>query len=65
MTASNGQPTANEQARPQSAENTVNDALTPKRRHPVTENSEYAAFARRILRAYSRRVASCDVEFSS
>jgi ECF sigma factor len=36
--------------------------LTPKRRRPVTENSEYAAFARRILRAYSRRVATGDVE---
>jgi hypothetical protein len=42
--------------------NTVNDALTPKRRRPVTENAEYAAFARRILRAYSRRIATGDVE---
>jgi hypothetical protein len=29
---------------------------------PVAENSEYAAFARRILRAYSRRIAGGDVE---
>ena len=36
--------------------------MTPKRPKPITENSEYAAFARRILRAYSRRVASGDVE---
>jgi len=36
--------------------------LTPNRRRPVTENSEYAAFARRILRAYSRRIATGDVE---
>jgi hypothetical protein len=36
--------------------------LTPKRRRPVTENPEYAAFARRILRAYSRRIATGDVE---
>jgi hypothetical protein len=61
MTASPGQP-SHEQASPRPAENTVNNALTPKRRHPVTENSEYAAFARRILRAYSRRVATGDVE---
>ncbi len=61
MTASNGQP-SHEQARLRPAENTVNDALTPKRRRPVTENSEYAAFARRILRAYSRRIATGDIE---
>jgi hypothetical protein len=42
--------------------NTVNDALTPKRPRPVTENSEYAAFAQRVLRAYSRRIAVGDVE---
>jgi hypothetical protein len=47
---------------PRSAENAVNDDLTPKRRRPVTENSEYAAFARRILRAYGRRIATGDVE---
>jgi hypothetical protein len=28
----------------------------------VVENDEYAAFARRILRAYARRVATGDVE---
>jgi len=28
----------------------------------VTENDEYAAFARRVLRAYARRVAIGDVE---
>jgi hypothetical protein len=36
--------------------------LTPKRGRSIIENSEYAAFAQRILRAYSRRVASGDVE---
>jgi len=36
--------------------------LTPKRSKLVTENSEYAAFARRILRAYSRRIATGDIE---
>jgi hypothetical protein len=28
----------------------------------VTENDDYAAFARRVLAAYARRVASGDVE---
>lgn len=61
MTASSGEP-SHGQAATAAVENTVNDALTPKRRRPVTENSEYAAFARRILRAYSRRIAIGDVE---
>jgi hypothetical protein len=61
MTASSGQPNRG-QARTASGGNTVNEALTPKRRRPVTENSEYAKFARRILRAYSRRIATGDVE---
>lgn len=61
MTASSGQPSQG-QARPRLDKGTVNDALTPKRRRPVTENSEYAAFARRIIRAYSRRIATGDIE---
>lgn len=61
MTANPGQPSRN-QPRPCPIENTVNGGLTPKRGRPVTENSEYAAFARRILQAYSRRVATADVE---
>jgi hypothetical protein len=52
----------------------VNDALTltpsaadnrpprPRRRRDVVENDEYAAFVRRIVRAYARRVATGDVE---
>jgi hypothetical protein len=36
--------------------------LTPKRGRLVVENDEYAAFARRILRAYARRVATGDIE---
>ncbi len=32
------------------------------RRRDVVENDEYAAFTRRIIRAYARRVASGDVE---
>ena len=42
--------------------NTVNHTLTPDRRHRLVENDEYAAFLRRVIRAYSRRVASGDVE---
>lgn len=42
--------------------NTVKRALTPKRRRDVVENDEYAAFARRIVRAYARRVATGDIE---
>jgi hypothetical protein len=48
--------------RPAAAKNTVNGVLTPKRARPVVENDQYAAFTRRILRAYARRVATGDVE---
>jgi hypothetical protein len=57
---------------------TVNDALTPnrpaastrtdrpgrrsRRRRSEVENPDYAAFARRIIRAHGRRVAGGDVE---
>ena len=41
---------------------TVNKPLTPKHRSRVVENDEYAAFLRRVIRAYSRRVAAGDVE---
>jgi hypothetical protein len=41
---------------------TVNKALTPKRRTRVVENDEYAAFLRRVIRAYSRRIAEGDIE---
>lgn len=40
----------------------VNRALTPKRRRRITENDEYAAFLRRVIRAYSRRVARGDID---
>jgi hypothetical protein len=36
--------------------------LTPNRRRRPVENDECASFVRRILRAYSRRVADGDVE---
>ena len=41
---------------------TVNRPLTPNRQRRVVENDEYAAFLRRVLRAYSRRVAAGDIE---
>lgn len=40
----------------------VKAALTANRRRDVVENDAYAAFARRVLRAYSRRVADGDIE---
>ena len=40
----------------------VKKPLTPNRRTQLVENDEYAAFARRVLRAYARRVADGDVE---
>jgi hypothetical protein len=42
--------------------NTVKIRLTPGRARRLVENDDYAAFARRILRAYARRVADGDVE---
>src|SRR3954470_12452625 len=45
--------------------NTVKPALTPtprKRAKRQVENSAFDAFARRILHAYARRVATGDVE---
>jgi hypothetical protein len=36
--------------------------LAPKRPRRQVENDEYAAFVRRILRAYSRRAGDGDVE---
>jgi hypothetical protein len=44
------------------SKNTVNGSLTRNRRRDVVENDEYAAFARRIVRAYARRVATGDIE---
>lgn len=61
MSTSTGKPNREHQAM-HPAKNTVNGALTLKRPRPVTENSEYAAFVRRILRAYSRRIARGDID---
>ncbi len=41
---------------------TVKDPLTPNRAGRVAGNHEYAAFARRVLRACARRVADGDIE---
>ncbi|MGC5030169.1 hypothetical protein [Micromonospora sp. DT229] len=45
---------------------TVKKSLTPvaprQRRREVVENTEFAGFARRIIRAHGRRVATGDVE---
>ena len=59
--ALNGHETSSHPAcpgRPDSVKNT----LTPNRAGRVVENGEYAAFARRVLRAYARRVADGDIE---
>jgi hypothetical protein len=42
--------------------NTDKARLSRDRRRDVVENDEYAAFARRIVRAYARRVAAGDIE---
>jgi hypothetical protein len=48
--------------RPADRRSGVNKPLTSKRRYRVVENDEYAAFLRRVIRAYSRRVADGDIE---
>lgn len=40
----------------------VNATLTRARRRNEVENDEFGAFARRVVRAYGRRVARGDVE---
>jgi hypothetical protein len=42
--------------------NTVKPDLRRKRDKRVVENDEFASFARRIMRAYARRVAEGDIE---
>jgi uncharacterized protein YgbK (DUF1537 family) len=43
-------------------QNTVKKALTRKPRRTAVENDSYAAFTRRILRAYARRIAAGDID---
>jgi hypothetical protein len=40
----------------------VNRKTTRRRRKPAVENDEYAAFARRVLRAYARRIGKGDID---
>lgn len=42
--------------------NTVKPRLTANRPRQHVENDEYAAFARRVLRAYARRIATGDID---
>ncbi len=49
-------------ARRSGGKNADNRRLSSNRRRDVVENDEYAAFTRRIVRAYSRRVAAGDIE---
>jgi hypothetical protein len=46
----------------QRALGTVKKPLTVNRTRAVVENPEYAAFARRILKACARRIAAGDIE---
>ena len=46
-------------SQPRAPQSAVNGFLTVK---PVVENDEYAAFLRRIIRAYGRRVATGDID---
>ncbi len=59
--AINGRPGPSHRACP-AGPDTVKTALTPDRRGRAVENDEFAAFARRVLRACARRVADGDVE---
>ena len=43
-------------------QNTVKSSLTSNRARRLVENDDYAAFARRVLRAYARRVATGDID---
>ena len=54
--------TTHSSSRPAGRKNTVNKRLTANAARTVVENDEYAAFARRILRAYARRIATGDIE---
>ncbi len=40
----------------------VKASLTPKRQARVVENDQYAAFVRRVIAVYSRRVAAGDID---
>ena len=48
--------------RPAACASCVKKPLTPKRPYRVVENDEYAAFLRRAIRAYARRIAAGDID---
>jgi hypothetical protein len=52
----------NDRRRPRVGKNRDNAGLSRNRRRNVVENDECAAFTRRIVRAYGRRVGAGDVE---
>ena len=64
MTATtvHSRPDGHNHHRARTGPNTVKNPLTPNGLRPVVENDAYAAFARRILRAYARRIACGDIE---
>ena len=62
LTETPSRPPRRERALALASKNTVNRTLTPKRRRRVVENDEYAAFLRRVIAAYSRRVAAGDID---
>jgi hypothetical protein len=61
-TAAPDRPTTAQHEQASDRTSTVNGALTPNRAKPIVENPEYAAFARRILRACARRIGDGDIE---
>jgi methylthioribose-1-phosphate isomerase len=61
-TAAPGPPSRTEDRRAAQRPAAVNKRLTADRTRAAVENPEYAAFVRRILTAYARRVATGDIE---
>ena len=51
-----------QEARAADRPGTVKKALTANRTRAAVENPEYAAFARRVLKACARRIAAGDIE---
>jgi len=43
-------------------DSTVKSRLTPNRPRKVVENDDYAAFLRRAIRAFGRRIAAGDID---
>lgn len=47
---------------PRNPESAVKPRLTNNRRRKVVENDDFAAFARRVIRAFSKRIANGDID---